>query len=69
MSVEGYPSADGVGIKEAAQLDDVFSLSAALDPLTDTTTITVSGAGDDATCMFDYDPETGGTLNADFDGC
>jgi len=69
MSSEGYPTADDVGIGKAAQLDDSFSLSTVNDAATETTTVTVDGAANDAKCKFDYDPQTGTTSNADFDEC
>jgi MSHA pilin protein MshA len=69
MSPEGYPTSDSAGIEEAAQLDGSFTLSTASDPEADTTTVTVSGASDDTTCKFDYDPTTGTTSAEDFSGC
>lgn len=64
MSPEGYPTSDDVGIGEAAQINDDFTLTDGSDVDADTATLAVPGAAT-GTCNFTYDPTTGGTtINA-----
>jgi MSHA pilin protein MshA len=67
MSPDGYPTSDDVGIGEAAQINDDFTLTPGAD--VDSAAATIEAQGATGTCEFDYDPTTGSTTGLDDSGC